>query len=87
MTPGRGAACQDWREKYDGRRRAGMTDLGAEGFPCWSQPERDMGPSLDLESGSVVRLKYGPYRKMRERDASTLNRHIAWAGRLWLDWD
>ena len=73
MTPGTGAACQDWREKYDGRRRAGMKDLGEEGFPCWSQPERDTGQELDLEYGSVVRLKYGPCRKMmRERDASTL---------------
>ena len=38
-----GAACQGWREKYDGRRRADMRDLGEEGFPCWIQPETDTG--------------------------------------------
>ena len=79
MTPGMGAACQGWREKYDGRRKAGMKDLGEEGFPCWSQRETDTGQSLDLEYGSAVRLKYGPCRKMTRPDASTLNWHIGWA--------
>lgn len=77
MGSGRVEACRDSKRSDGGRRKVGVKSWGEEGFPCWSRPERDMGRWLDLECGSVVRLRYDPYRTT-EWDVSpcTLSRRI-----------
>ena len=65
----------------DGRHRVGLRNSGEEDSPCWSLPEMDMGSCLGLVCGSVVPLRYGPYRKTSEFDARpcNLDLHFAWA--------